>query len=243
MAVLSSAIEKTANKLALTPAALQIAETLWDVMWVKSLSAPGKQPLFKSWDAMMSTVTGHLVVVGFLPDSWLMVCHALRLDWVKSIDSMTFIHLALRVASSFSRSAVAVTSTSTLEMGMQADCYTLHPSLGCIFRCSLGDGFLCCLQHHPTVGCVSMSEVSGFRRLADGLSVSVVSACRLASQEFHLLTGFPTTSCTSDGIRMRIGWWYEQGNLLMNLLSDDGSSLRQTTKAISGVVTEFHVEE
>jgi len=57
----------------------------------------------------------HLGGVVFLPVSWLMVCHALRLEWVKSIDLTTSVHLVLRVTSSLWSSAVAVTSTSSLE--------------------------------------------------------------------------------------------------------------------------------
>ncbi|KAK0154369.1 Sulfotransferase family cytosolic 2B member 1 [Merluccius polli] len=89
---------------------------------------------------MAFAVTGHLGGVMLLPESWFMVCHALRLEWVKSIDSTTSVHLALRVASNFSK-----------------------------------------------------------------------NACQLAFQKFHLLTGFPATGCTSDGIPMTDGRWCDQG--------------------------------
>ncbi|CAL8406523.1 unnamed protein product [Arctogadus glacialis] len=116
IASLSSAGVKSPDRLALTLAALERLDTSWDVERANSLSASGKRPFFRSWAAMAFAVTGHLGGGVLLPESWFMVCHALRLEWVKSIDSTTSVHLALRVASSFSSSAVAVASTSALEL-------------------------------------------------------------------------------------------------------------------------------
>ena len=61
-----------------------------------------------------SAVTGHLECVVILPVSFFMVCHALRLECVKSTDSTTSVHLALRTSSSLWSSVVAVVSMSSL---------------------------------------------------------------------------------------------------------------------------------
>lgn len=53
-------------------------------------------------------VTGHLVGVVFLPVSWFINCHALRLEWEKSVASTNSVHFALYFASSLSSNAVAV---------------------------------------------------------------------------------------------------------------------------------------
>ena len=44
---------------------------------------------------MALAVMGHGVVLAAWPVSLLMVCHAHRLEWVKSIDSTVSIHLSL----------------------------------------------------------------------------------------------------------------------------------------------------
>ena len=74
------------------------------------LSRPGALPDFnflmaasssstvKSDDRLASAVAA-LESVVLLPVSLFMVCHALRLECVKSIDSTTSVHLALRTSS------------------------------------------------------------------------------------------------------------------------------------------------
>ncbi|KAI4820630.1 hypothetical protein KUCAC02_028602 [Chaenocephalus aceratus] len=96
MASLSSSAVNSPERLESTLAAPEMQDTSRDVSRAKALSASGKRPFFRSWDAMAFAVTGQLWGVVFLPVSWLMVCHALRLEWVKSIDSTTSVHLALR---------------------------------------------------------------------------------------------------------------------------------------------------
>ena len=95
-------------------AALEREVTSRDVQRAKSLSASGKRPLFRSCEAIALAVTGHLECVVLLPVSLFMVYHALRLECVKSTDSTTSFHLALRTSSSIWSSAVAVVSMSSL---------------------------------------------------------------------------------------------------------------------------------
>ena len=66
-----------------------------DVQRAKYLSASGKRPLFRSCEAMPFAVTWHLECVVLLHVSLFMVCHALRLECVKSTDATTSVHLAL----------------------------------------------------------------------------------------------------------------------------------------------------
>ena len=93
-----------------TVASLESEMTSRDVQRAKSLSASGKLPLFRSCEAMAFAVTGHLECVVLLPVSLCMVCHALRLECVKTSTS---VHLVLRTSSSLWSSAVAVVSTSS----------------------------------------------------------------------------------------------------------------------------------
>ena len=48
--------------------------------------------------------------------SLLMVCHARRLEWVKSIDSTVSVHLALRLLSSLAKRSVAADTLSVLDV-------------------------------------------------------------------------------------------------------------------------------
>ena len=116
IAALSSAAVKSPERLASALAALERENTSHEVSRGKFLSESRKQPFFRSWEAMASAVTGHLRGMVFLPESRLMVCHAFRLEWVKSIDSTTSVHLVLRVSSSFCSRVVAVASLSSLEL-------------------------------------------------------------------------------------------------------------------------------
>ena len=114
MAASSSSTVKSDDKLVSAVAALESEVTSRDVQRAKSLSASGKRPLFRSCEAIAFTVTGHLECVVLLPVSLFMVCHALRLECVKSTDSTTAVHLALRTSSSLCSSAIAVVSMSSL---------------------------------------------------------------------------------------------------------------------------------
>ena len=114
MAASSSSTVKSDDRLASAVAALESEMTSRDVPRAKSLSASGKRPLFRSCEAIAFAVTGHLECVVLLPVSLFMVCHALRLECVKSTDSTTSVHLALRTSSSLCSSAVAVVSMSSL---------------------------------------------------------------------------------------------------------------------------------
>ena len=114
MATSSSSTVKSDDRLASTMTALESEVTSRDVQRAKSLSASGKRPLYGRCEAMSVAVTGHLECVVLLPVSLFMVCHALRLECVKSTDSTTSVHLALRTSSSLWSSAVAVVSMSSL---------------------------------------------------------------------------------------------------------------------------------
>ena len=50
------------------------------------------------------------------PFSLLMVCHARRLEWVKSIDSTVSVHLSLRLLSSLAKSSVTADTLSALDV-------------------------------------------------------------------------------------------------------------------------------
>ena len=113
MAASSSSNVKSDDRLTSAVAVLESEVTSRNVQRAKSLSASGKLPLFRSCEAMALAVTGHLeCVVVLRPVSLFMVCHALRLECVKSTDSTTSVHLALRTLSSLRSSAVAVVSMS-----------------------------------------------------------------------------------------------------------------------------------
>ena len=88
MAVSSSSTVKSDDRLASAVAALESEETSRDVQRAKSLSAPGKRPSFRRCEAIAFAVTGHLECVVRLPVSLFMVYHALRLECVKSTDSI-----------------------------------------------------------------------------------------------------------------------------------------------------------
>ena len=85
MAASSSSTVKSDDMLASEVAALECEVTYRDVQRAKSLSASGKRPLFRSCEAMAISVTGHIVCVVLLPVSLFIVCHALRLECVKSL--------------------------------------------------------------------------------------------------------------------------------------------------------------
>ena len=84
MAASSYSTVKSYDRLASAAAALESEVTSHDVQRAKSLSAYGKRPLFRSCEAMAFAVTGHLECVVLLPDSLFLICHALRLECVKS---------------------------------------------------------------------------------------------------------------------------------------------------------------
>ena len=105
---------KVGRQVGIGSGALESEVTSRDVQRAKNVSASGKCPLFRSCEAIAFAVTGHLECVVLLPVSLFMVCHALRLECVKSTDSTTSVHLALRTSSSLCSSAVAVVSMSSL---------------------------------------------------------------------------------------------------------------------------------
>ena len=84
MAASSSSTVKSDDSLASAVAALESEVTSRDVQRAKSLPASGKRPLFRSCEAMAFVVTGHLECIVLLAVSLFMVCHALRLECVKS---------------------------------------------------------------------------------------------------------------------------------------------------------------
>ena len=91
MAASSSSTVKSDDRLASAVAALESEVTSREVQHAKFLSASGKRALFRSCEAIAFAVTGHLECVVLLPVSLCMVCHALRLECVKSTDSTTSI--------------------------------------------------------------------------------------------------------------------------------------------------------
>ena len=113
MAVSSYSTVKSDDRLASALAAVESEVTSRDIQRAKCLSASGKRPLFSSCEAIAFAVTGHLECVVLLPVSMFTVCHALRLECVKSTDSTTSVHLALRISSSLWSSAVPVVSMSS----------------------------------------------------------------------------------------------------------------------------------
>ena len=109
MAASSSSTVKSDDRLASAVAALESEVTSCGVQRAKSLCASGKRPLFTSCEAVAFAVPYWTPRVR--RDS---SCHALRLQCVKSTDSITSVHLALRNSSSFLSSDVAVVSMSSL---------------------------------------------------------------------------------------------------------------------------------
>ena len=65
---------------------------------------------------MESAVMGHTDSLLAQAVSMLMVCHVHRLEWVKSIDSMVSIHLALHLLSSLSKRSVAADTLSAFDV-------------------------------------------------------------------------------------------------------------------------------
>ena len=139
MAASSSSTVKSDDRLASAVAALESEVTSRDVQRVKFLSASGKRPLFRSCEAIASAVTGHLEYVVLLPVSLFVICYALRLECVKSTDSTSSVHLALRTSSNFWSSAVAVVSMSSLVVTCWCSrrrCLQLssHPGISCLLK-------------------------------------------------------------------------------------------------------------
>ena len=114
--VMTSSRSSTVNsddRLASAVAALEREVTSRDVQRVKSSVCIWEASVIQKLRVAFA-VTGHLECVVLLPVSLFMVCHALRLECVKSTDSTTSVHLALRTSSNFWSSAVAVVSMSSL---------------------------------------------------------------------------------------------------------------------------------
>ena len=88
---------------------------------------------------MESAVMGHTDSLLARPVSLLMVCHARRLEWVKSIDSTVSVHLALRLLSSLAKRSVAADTLPHLMLLVcvhTADLHTGRPSTGCGWLCN-----------------------------------------------------------------------------------------------------------
>ena len=83
---------------------------------VNSRSWLGKRPFCTSCAAMELAVTGHFPVCNVdLPVSLFSVCHALRLEWVKSIDDTVSFHLCRRFSSKTLSSDAAVDADSVFS--------------------------------------------------------------------------------------------------------------------------------
>ena len=108
-----SCVVKSLDRLESQPRALCSSWTLVNVV-VKSLFALGKRPLLSSSDAMEFAVIGHCAGVVDLPVSLLMVCHARRLECVKSIYSTVSVHLCLRFSFSLQNRSFAAMPLSSL---------------------------------------------------------------------------------------------------------------------------------
>ena len=85
------------DRLASTLGALHRSFTSPMVFLVNSLSALRNLPLLISCAVMKSAVMGHGFGFVVWRVSLLMVCHAHRLEWVKSIDLTVSVHLSLYV--------------------------------------------------------------------------------------------------------------------------------------------------
>ena len=84
------------------------------IFLVMALSASGNLPLLISCVAMALAVLGHGVVLEAWPVSLLMVCHARRLECVKSIDSTVSVYHSLRLVLSRVMRSVAALALSAL---------------------------------------------------------------------------------------------------------------------------------
>ncbi|KAI9523059.1 hypothetical protein NQZ68_031919 [Dissostichus eleginoides] len=159
MASLSSSAVKSPERLESTLSAPKMEDTSRDVSRAKSLSASRKRPFFRSWDAMASAVTGHLGGVVFLPVNWLMVCHALRLEWVKSIDSTTSVHLVLRPLEQCCCSHGHLFSGASPLVVTQKTAALLVPTRDVVPVIAMRNSLLCRTQEDPAVGCVGRVRI------------------------------------------------------------------------------------
>ena len=124
-----SSLVNSPERLASTLGALCRSFTLSMVFLVNSLSALRNLPLLISCTAMESAVMGHGFGFVVWPVSLLMVCHARRLEWVKSIDSTVSVHLSLRLVLSHVMSSVAALALSALVLASLWACRSSLHSL------------------------------------------------------------------------------------------------------------------
>ncbi|KAI9529551.1 hypothetical protein NQZ68_011261 [Dissostichus eleginoides] len=191
MASLSSSAVKSPERLESTLSAPKMEDTSRDVSRAKSLSASGKRPFFRSWDAMASAVTGHLGGVVFLPVSWLMVCHSLRLEWVKSIDSTTSVHLVLRPLEQSCCSHGHLFSGASPLVVTQKTAALLVPTRDVVPVIATRNGLLCRTQEDPAMAKAGSGLVEVFQRAEKKVEGS------LGSYSIRDCVGGPLAQCHS----------------------------------------------
>ena len=111
-----SPLVSSPERLASTLGTLRWSFTSLMVFLVNSLLALRNLPLLISCTAMESTVMGHGFGFVVWPVSLLMVCHACRLERVKSIDLTVSVHLSLHLVLSYVMSSVAALALSALVL-------------------------------------------------------------------------------------------------------------------------------
>ena len=185
MAASSSSTVKSDDSMALAVAALESEVTSSDDQRAKSLSASGKRPLFRSCEAVAFAVTGQIECVVLLPVSLFIVCHALRLEYVKSTNSTTSAHLALHTSSSLWSSAVVCVSMSSLVVLAKKVVAAVIPFGDVVFVEAARDVLLRCSSKHVAIRRVDVyvtpaSSASTCGRPVVLLSVSAVNNSQLA---------------------------------------------------------------
>ena len=150
---------------------------------------------------MEFAVIGHCAGVVDLPVSLLMVCHARRLECVKSIDSTVSVHLCLRFSFSLQNRSFAAMPLSSLVCAS-------------VWEHRLSREHRLCVHHggssfwrRPAARVVGAVQVGG-------AGVWETSSCHVyllreaypvCFRKFHLLTSFP---CCDILRRPDSGWWY-----------------------------------
>ena len=93
--MVSSSSVKSLERFVCAQGALESWLTSCDVLRAKSLSTCWKRPFFMNCVAMAFAEMGHFKGAVDLPANLLMVCQALWLEWVKSMDSTVSVHSRL----------------------------------------------------------------------------------------------------------------------------------------------------
>ena len=120
IALVSSSSVKSPDRFESAPGALESWLTSCDILRAKSLSACWKRPFSRYCVAMAFAEMGHLEGAVDLPVSLLMVCQALRLEWVKSMDSTVSVQRSLRF--SFNLLIIIESALSTSSLVLDALC-------------------------------------------------------------------------------------------------------------------------